>query len=139
MKSFDLRHARTVALAGAGLTFGTIAILAIVAPHAVANEYGFTLARIEGMNEFRAVYTGFWLSLAIAMITAVRRPDVPLLGDICGAMLLLQATGRALSFGLDGRPKWTFVAAFVAELLSAITILALRKRAALAALPARAT
>jgi hypothetical protein len=51
---------------------------------------------------------------------------VPLLGDVCGVMLLCQALGRAASFALDGRPSWPFVAAFVAELSGALTILAPR-------------
>ncbi len=133
MLAIELRHARTLALGGAGLTFGTIGVLALAWPTRVAQEYGLSLPGIEGLNEFRAVYTGFWISLCIAMITAARRPDVPLLGDVCGGMLLCQALGRLVSFVLDGTPKPTFVAAFFAELASAITILALRKRAAAAA------
>src|SRR5690242_3676312 len=95
---------RRLALALSGLTFASIGLLALFMPVAVARVYGFALLGVEGLDEFRAVYTGFWLSLAVAMITAARRTDVPLLGDICGVMLLLQALGRAASFALDGRP-----------------------------------
>lgn len=121
----DLRAVRQLCLAGSGLTFGTIALLAIVFPHAVANAYGFTLDRVEGLNEFRAIFTGFWLSLALAMITAARRPELPLLGDLCAAMLLFQALGRVLSVVLDGRPSLLFVGALVGEALTALTILAI--------------
>jgi hypothetical protein len=120
------RILRRLSLALSGMTFAGIGVLAFAMPHTVARVYGFTLEGTDGLNEFRAIYTGFWLSLGIGMVTAARRQDVPLLGDVCGVMLLLQALGRAASFAVDGRPGWPFVAAFVAELGSALTILAPR-------------
>lgn len=120
----DLGTVRQLCLAGAGVTFGIIALLAIAFPHAVANAYGLTLDRVEGMNEFRAIFTGFWLSLALAMITAARRPELPLLGDLCAAMLLFQALGRALSVVLDGRPSLLFLGALAGEAMTALTVLA---------------
>ena len=135
----SMRLFRRIAIASSGLTFGTIGALALFLPVAVARAYGLTLDGVNGLDEFRAVYTGFWFSLAVAMITAARRDDNPLLGDICGVMLLFQALGRLASFGLDGRPGWPFVAAFIAELAGALTILAPRVLGArAAALPAGA-
>ena len=118
-----IQHLRTFALASSGLVFATIGLLALVWPIPVARAYGFTLERIESFNEFRAVYTGFWLSLGVAMITAARRPDVPLLGDLCGVMLFLQSSGRILSIAIDGRPAPEFLGAMVAEMIGALTIL----------------
>lgn len=130
MSTIDLRHARTFSLAASGITFAVIGLLALVWPVRVSHEYAFVLDGTSGLNEFRAIYTGFWLSLGVAMITAARRPDVPLLGDICGVMLLFQALGRLVSFTLDGMPRAPFIAAFFLELSGAVTILALKKRAA---------
>jgi hypothetical protein len=126
-----IQHLRTFALASSGIVFTTIGLLALASPVAVARAYGFTLDRVESFNEFRAVYTGFWLSLGVAMITAARRPDVPILGDVCGVMLFLQASGRILSLALDGRPAPEFLVAMVAEMMGALTILVVpRLRAA---------
>ena len=127
-----ITHLRTFALASSGLVFATIGVLALFSPLAVARAYGFTLDRVESFNEFRAVYTGFWLSLGVAMITAARRPDVPLLGDICGVMLFLQSSGRILSLAVDGRPAPEFLAAMVAEMIGALTILAVPRMKAVA-------
>jgi hypothetical protein len=126
IRRIHLRHLRKLALVGSGLTFGTIALIGIVAPHTVAGVYGLSLVGIEGLNEFRAVYTGFWISLCVAMLTAARRPDETLLGDVCGVMLLMQSLGRFTSFALDGRPSWLFVAVTFAELGSAMMVLAPR-------------
>ena len=126
-------HLRRLALAGSGLTFGTIALVGIVVPHTVARVYGLSLIGVDGLNEFRAVYMGFWISLCVAMLTAARRPEETLLGDICGVMLLMQSLGRFTSFALDGRPSWLYVAVTFAELGSAAMVLAprlLERRAA---------
>jgi hypothetical protein len=113
-------------LAGSGLTFGVIGVAAIFAPDAVAARYGLHLDSVGGRNEFRAIFTGFWLALGVTMITAARKPALVILGDLCGLMLLLQALGRALSFALDGVPDPTFVSAFAGELVTAVGILAIR-------------
>lgn len=126
IESSRLHLLRRLSLAGSGLTFGTIALIGIAAPHTVAGVYGLSLAGVDGLNEFRAVYTGFWISLCVAMLTAARRPDETLLGDICGLMLLMQSLGRVMSVAVDGRPSWQFLVAMVAELMSAVMILAPR-------------
>ncbi len=118
-----LRKLRTLSLVLSGLTFAVIAVAGTFAPRAVAQAYALSLVGVDGLNQFRAVFLGFWSSLAIAMLTAARKPEVPLLGDVCGLMLLLQATGRAVSMVLDGRPSIQFVGAFLGELAAAILIL----------------
>ena len=118
-----MRFLRTFALASSGVVFGTIGLLALALPVPVARAYGFVLPGVDAFNEFRAVYTGFWLALAAAMITAARRPDVPVLGDLCGLMLLFQASGRVLSLAIDGMPAPQFVGAMFAEAIAAMTIL----------------
>jgi Domain of unknown function (DUF4345) len=121
-----MMNLRRLSLVLSGLTFGGIAVLAAIAPVAVARTYGLSLLGVDGLAEFRAVYMGFWASLAIAMLTAARRPDDTLLGDICGVMLLFQSLARMVSFALDGRPSAPFVVACFAELTGAIMILAPR-------------
>ena len=121
-----LQAMRRLSLVMSGATFGIIAVFAAIAPHTVARVYGLSLLGIDGLAEFRAVYMGFWTSLAVAMITASRRPDDTLLGDVCGVMLLFQSLARMTSFVLDGRPSWPFVAACFAELSGALMILAPR-------------
>jgi hypothetical protein len=120
------RKLEKLLLAGTGIVFGSIALVAIVLPHRVAAEYGFVLGTVDAMNEFRAVYTGFWLALAAIYLTAARRSDVPVLGFLGAIALLLQALGRLFSLALDGAPSERFVAAFVLELVAGATLLALR-------------
>ncbi len=120
-----LRLLRRFALLTSGATFAVIGVLAVFAPAAVARAYGLALVGVDGLAEFRAVFTGFWLSLAYAMVTAAtRRRDVPLLGNVCGVMILCQSLARLASLGLDGRPSWPFVSALVMELGTACAILA---------------
>ena len=114
---------RRLALCGSGLTFGSIAVAAAVAPATVARTYGLAANGVDGMSEVRAVFTGFWLALAFAMLTAARRPEQTLLGDVCGVMVLMQALGRVTSFILDGRPSMPFVGAMLGELVTAALIL----------------
>lgn len=118
-----------MALAGSGLTFLCIALAALAFPRAVAAQYGYPLDRPEAFNEFRAVFTGFWLGLAAAMLTAARKPELPLLGDLCGLMIGLQGLGRVLSLALDGFSSARFAAAAALELGTAALILLGRRGA----------
>ena len=120
---------RRIALAGSGITFLAIALAALAVPQWVAAQYGYPLDRPEAFNEFRAVFSGFWLGLALALFTAARRPELTLLGDLCGAMIGLQACGRLVSFALDGFSGPRFAAAAALELGTAAVILFARKRA----------
>jgi hypothetical protein len=117
---------RRLVLAGSGAVFALIALAAIVEPRLVAARYGLTLDGVEAMNEFRAVFIGFWLALAVALFTAARRPSLVVLGDFCGLALLLQAAGRLLSVALDGVPRAEFLVVMVGEALAGITVLAAR-------------
>jgi len=114
---------RRVALAGSGATFLCIALAALVVPRLVAAQYGYPLDRPEAFNEFRAVFTGFWLGLAVALFAAARRPELTVLGDLCGALIGLQACGRLVSFALDGYSGVRFALAAALELGTAAVIL----------------
>lgn len=115
-------------LFGSGLVFSLIAIAAVFAPNAVASRYGLTIAGVDAMNEFRAIFTGFWLGLGALMISAARHTEIPILGDLCAWMLCLQAAGRLLSVAIDGTPSPQFLGALVLEALSGVAILALGRR-----------
>lgn len=121
-----LLQLRRLALVGSGLTFGAIAFIGIAAPRTVAAAYGLSLPGVDGLNEFHAIFTGFWAALCAGMLLAAARPQERLLGDVLGLMILLQSLGRFLSMAVDGRPGWTFIGAAVAELVSALAILAVR-------------
>lgn len=120
---------RRIVLAGSGLTFGSIAIAAVAWPRAVAGRYGLHLDGIDAFNEFRAVFVGFWLALATAMIVAARRPAQAMLGNLCGLALLLQAAGRLLSIVVDGRPSVPFLGAMIGEAFAGAIVLMGRARA----------
>ncbi len=118
------------------LIFGSIALAALVAPHFVAPQYGYTLGSIESFAQFRAVFTGFWLGLTALMVTAARRIEQTVLGDLAGLFILFQALARFVSMALDGLPNLFFVGAAVGELSVALAILFVKPRPAAA--PARA-
>jgi uncharacterized RDD family membrane protein YckC len=118
---------RRLILAGSGLVFSSIAVLALGMPHPVAAEYGFKLDSVDAMNEFRAVYTGFWLALGALYFTAARRVELTVLSALGGGALLLQALGRALSLAIDGVPSARFVGALALEAIAgAIVLISLR-------------
>jgi hypothetical protein len=121
-----LQSLRRIVLAGSGLTFGTIAVAAVLWPRAVAVQYGLHLDGVDAFNEFRAVFVGFWLALAISMIVAARRPALTTLGDLCGLALLLQAAGRLLSVTVDGKPSLSFLGAMIGEAMAGAIVLLAR-------------
>jgi hypothetical protein len=120
---------RRIVLAGSGLTFGAIALAAIVRPHLVAARYGLTVDGVEALNEFRAVFVGFWLALATMLFLAARDPRRVLLGNLCGLALVLQAAGRLLSVAVDGVPRTEFILAMVGEAIAGATVLMCRPAA----------
>ena len=117
-------------LIGDGLTFLFIAGYVLFNIEKAADLYGYTLNGAGGHNEFRAVYIGFWIGLAILFFTAAKRIDLALLGDIALLMVLLQALGRLLSFILDGKPSERFILVFFLELLSSLIGLLMRPNCA---------
>ena len=113
---------RRVALIVSGLTLLVIAAVAVPFPRLVAAHYGVSLADRSSYSEFRAVFVGCWIGLGGLMLVAARRRDLPILGDLCGGIVLCIAGGRALSFVLDGTLEGRFVLAFAAELASGLAI-----------------
>ena len=114
---------RRLGLLGSGLTFGAIAIATFFAPNQVAAKYAYTVGTPDAFNEFHAVFTGFWLGLATMMITAARKPEQKLLGDLCGIAIGLQALARLYSIALHGAPDFSFTGAMLGELATAAAIL----------------
>jgi hypothetical protein len=117
---------RRIALGGSGLTFGVIAVLSLIAPRAVAAQYAYTVGSPDAFNEFHAVFTGFWLGLAALMITAARKPEQRLLGDLCGVAIGLQALARLYSVIAHGTPSSSFTSAMIGEMVTAVAILQAR-------------
>ena len=117
---------RKVILFGDGLTFLLIAIGVLFSTEKAAYLYGYTLNGIDGHNEFRAVYIGFWIGLTILFFTAVRKIDLPVLGDIALIMVLLQSLGRVLSFVMDGMPDKRYIIVFFMEFVSSVIGLLMR-------------
>ncbi|HKD82663.1 MAG TPA: DUF4345 family protein [Candidatus Angelobacter sp.] len=117
---------RRIVLLGNGLTFLVIAFCVPFAVDKAAYLYGYTLNEIGGHNEFRAVYMGFWIGLAILFFAAAKNINVALLGDLALLMVLFQSLGRLLSFILDGKPPERFVMVFFLELLSSVLGLVMR-------------
>ena len=119
---------RRLVLASSGALFALIALSAVLWPRVVAAQYAYGLDSVDAFNQFRAIFVGFWSALAMIMITAARRPELGVLGDLCGWALVLQAAGRAASFALDGRPSAPFIGAFALELTGGVLVLLARSR-----------
>jgi hypothetical protein len=113
-------------LIGNGLTFLFIACYVLFSIDKAAYLYGYTLNGIDGHNEFRAVYMGFWIGLTILFFTAAKRIDQPVLGDLALLMILLQSLGRLLSFIVDGKPSERFIMVFFLEFITALVGLFMR-------------
>ena len=121
---------RRIMLAGNGLTFLGIAAGVLFATDKAAYLYGYTLNGVDGLNEFRAVYIGFWIGLTVLFFVAARKIELTLLGDIGFLMVLLQALGRLLSFVMDGKPSERFIVVFFLELITSVVGLLIRPRSA---------
>ena len=119
---------RKINLIGIGLTFFFIAGYVLFNIEKAAYIYGYTLNGVDGHNEFRAVYMGFWIGLTILFFVAAWKIDVPILGDIAALMVLLQALGRLLSFVMDGKPSKQFIIVFFLELVSSVFGLLMRPK-----------
>lgn len=120
---------RRIILAGNGLTFLLIAIGDLFFTERAAYLYGYTLnGPVDGLNEFRAVYIGFWIGLTVLFFYAARRLELVLMGDLALLLILLQSLGRLLSFALDGIPSRRFVIVFFLELISSLIGLLMRPK-----------
>jgi len=119
---------RKINLVGIGLTFLFIAGYVLFNIEKAAYIYGYTLNGVDGHNEFRTVYMGFWIGLTVLCFVAARKIEMPILGDIAALMVLLQALGRLLSFMLDGKPSKLFIVVFFLELTSSVFGLLMRPK-----------
>lgn len=119
---------RRINLVGNGLTFLVIAGCVLFNIEKAAYIYGYTLNGVDGHNEFRAVYMGFWIGLTVLFFVAAWKIEVPILGDIAALMVLLQALGRLLSFLMDGKPSKLFIIVFFLELTSSVFGLLMRPK-----------
>ena len=117
---------RRIILLGNGLTFLLLGAYVLFATHKAAYFYGYTLNGVDGLNEFRAVYIGFWFGLTILFFTAARRLNIALVGDLALILVLMQALGRLLSFAVDGIPSPRFIFFFFLEIVSSLIGLAMR-------------
>ena|SRR5882672_5831442 len=117
---------RKILLLGNGLTFLLIACYVLFSIDKAAYLYGYTLNGVDGHNEFRAVYIGFWIGLTILFFAAAWKIEMPLLGDLALIMVLLQSLGRLLSFVVDGIPSERFILVFFLEIVSSVFGLLMR-------------
>jgi hypothetical protein len=112
-----------------GLTaavFVVIAIASLLAPQTMARGLGYSLAGVDALSEFRAIYVGLWLATAAVFVVALRRVDLALLGDLGAILLLGQTFGRIVSLLLDGIPSGRVWPMFVLEAVGGIALLAVR-------------
>ncbi|MFY9224605.1 MAG: DUF4345 family protein, partial [Blastocatellia bacterium] len=86
--------ARQIILILAALVFILVAVAALVIPHKMASQMGYTLANINGLNEFRAIYVGVWLATAILLVVAAKNIKNTLLSDLGAILILGQTFGR---------------------------------------------
>src|SRR5437660_5750820 len=82
MASPTTNFIRRIILLGNGLTFLLLGAYVLFATHKAAYFYGYTLNGVDGLNEFRAVYIGFWFGLTILFFTAARRPNIAMVVDL---------------------------------------------------------
>jgi hypothetical protein len=120
---------RKLMLFGNGFTFLFIAGYVLYDKFNAAYLYGYTLnGPVDGLNEFRAVYIGFWIGLTILFWTAIKKFDIAVLGDLALLLVMLQSLGRLLSFALDGMPNRRFVFVFFLEFGTSLLGLIMRPR-----------
>lgn len=120
---------RKLMLIGNGFTFLFIAGYVVYNTSNAAWLYGYTLnGPVDGLNEFRAVYIGFWIGLTILFFTAAKRLQLAVLGDLALLLVFLQSLGRLLSFALDGIPDKRFVIVFFLEFGTSLLGLIMRPK-----------
>jgi hypothetical protein len=120
---------RKLMLFGNGCTFLFIAGYVCFRTNHAAYLYGYTLnGPVDGLNEFRAVYIGFWIGLTILFFTAAKKLQLTILGDLALLLVMLQSLGRLLSFAVDGMPNERFVIVFFLEFGTSLLGLIMRPR-----------
>jgi len=112
-----------------GLVFVAIALGSLLAPHEMAAGLGYTLGNVDALSEFRAVYVGLWLAIAVLLVVAGSRVQPALVGDLGALLILGQSVGRLLSLALDGPPTSRIWPMFALETLAGIALLLVRPSA----------
>ncbi|MBL8193041.1 MAG: DUF4345 domain-containing protein [Blastocatellia bacterium] len=120
--------ARQIVLVLAALVFILVAIAALVIPHKMASQMGYTLVNINGLNEFRAIYVGVWFATAILLIVAAKNIKIPLLSDLGAILILGQTFGRLVSIILDGIPGNEVFPVFFLEFIGGLLLLIIRPK-----------
>lgn len=120
--------ARQIILILAALVFILVAIATLVVPHKMASQMGYTLANINGLNEFRAIYVGVWLATAVLLVVAAKNIKNALLSDLGAILILGQTFGRLISIILDGMPGNEVIPVFFLEFIGGLLILIIRPK-----------
>lgn len=91
-------------MALAALFFAVMGAVALVNPTYVSTQFGIPALTPDGRNEVRAVYGGFGVAMAVALVAARFTPSLRV--GICmtlAAALVGMAVGRLVSAAIDRR------------------------------------
>lgn len=111
------------------LVYFVIAVRAALIPDRLAHGLGYTLHAPNGYSELFAVYIGIWVATAALALTAVRRSDDPLFGDLLATFVFAQPVARLLAVPLWGLPTGNLFWMFVLEIVGAMALFAVRPNA----------
>ena len=126
----NLATIRRIFLIVAAGVFFIIAVGSLVAPQIMATKLGYTLSSVDAFSEFRAVYVGMWLAMAVFLLIAARNIELTLLGDLGVLLILGQTVGRVISILLDGFPSTQVWPIAILEVLGGLAILFIRPKQA---------
>jgi hypothetical protein len=121
-----LQLLRKILLIGNGMVFLWFAILTLVNIEASANSYALMMDGVDGHNEFRAVFMGFWVGLSLLFFQSARHYRLAVLGDVAFMLILFQSLARLYSFAVDGIPSVQFILYFILELTTSVVGLLIR-------------
>lgn len=100
-----------IAIFGVALGFALMGLMALARPASIGNYFDVQFTSVDGRNEVRAVYGGFGLAIALALVLATRMPELRAGVIACVALALAgMAAGRLFSAMIE-RPgfwPWTF-------------------------------
>ncbi|WP_280421087.1 DUF4345 domain-containing protein [Nocardia carnea] len=118
---------RTVVLTAAALFFTGMGLYALTAPARLVRPFGIAVTTSSGRSEVRAVYGGFGLAVAAALIWSATTTGELGRGVVIAVAIALagMAAGRVVSRVLDAPaafyPVWFY---FWVEVLAAAALLA---------------
>nr|WP_174552611.1 DUF4345 family protein [Nocardia speluncae] len=118
---------RTVVLTAVGLFFTGMGLYALAAPARLVRPFGIAVGTAAGRSEVRAVYGGFGLAVAAALIWSATTTGELGRGIVLAVAVALagMAAGRVVSRVLDAAvafyPVWFY---FWVEMLAAAALLA---------------